>query len=128
MFNAFNLISIGALAISTENLELLWQTPLLGMAMIFAVLSILWAVLAVFKFIFAKPTKSKKPVPVEEVPVAVEVVEEPVADKADDAELVAIITAAVAAYMASEAADTTLGGFRVVSFRRANGGKSWNTK
>lgn len=125
----FNTLNSTALALSAGNLERLWQTPLLGMAMIFAVLSLLWAVLAVFKFIFAKPTKARKPERVaEEAPAVVEVVEEPVADEPDDGELVAVITAAVAAYMASEAPDATTGGFRVVSFRRVNGGKSWNTK
>ena len=99
------------------------------MAMIFAVLSILWAVLALFKFIFAKPVKAKKTEPVaEEEPETVEIVEEPVADETDDGELIAVITAAIAAYMASEEPNAAPNGFRVVSFRRANGGKSWNTK
>lgn len=117
------------MALSGENLEMLWQTPLLGMAMIFAVLSILWAVLALFKFIFAKPVKAKKTEPVaEEEPETVEIVEEPVADETDDGELIAVITAAITAYMASEEPNAAPNGFRVVSFRRANGGKSWNTK
>ena len=50
----------------------------------------------------------------------------PVAE-ANDAELVAIITAAVAAYMAEEGTEYT-GGFRVVSFKRVRGGRTWNAK
>lgn len=130
MFNALNLMGPATLAISSETLEMLWQTPLLGMVMIFAVLTILWTVLALFKFIFAKPIKEKKPEPVAEktVEAAVEIDEEIVAGKTDDGELIAVITAAVAAYMASEEPNVATNGFRVVSFRRVNGGKPWNTK
>ena len=45
--------------------------------------------------------------------------------EANDAELVAIITAAVAAYMAEEGTEYA-GGFRVVSFKRVRGGRTWN--
>ena len=129
MFNALNLMVPATLAISSETLEMLWQTPLLGMVMVFAVLAILWAVLVLFKFIFAKPTKEKKPEPVAEKTVeAVEINEEIAADDTDDGELIAVITAAVAAYIANEEPNVVTNGFRVVSFRRANGGKSWNTK
>ncbi|MBQ9783100.1 MAG: OadG family protein [Clostridia bacterium] len=49
----------------------------------------------------------------------------PTADS-DDA-LVAILAAAIAAYRAAENPDeTSAGGFRVVSFRRAGGGRAWN--
>ena len=41
-----------ALALSADSIKLLWQTPLLGMAMIFAVLGLLWGVLTIFKLIF----------------------------------------------------------------------------
>ena len=49
-----------ALALSPETLQMMWQTPLLGMGMIFAILSLLWLVLAMFKLIFARPEKKKK--------------------------------------------------------------------
>ena len=122
-----------ALALSSETITMMWQTPLLGMGMIFAVLSILWAVLALMKFIMVgKSPKAKK----EETPSAIaEVVEESVAAvqeeetvaQTDDSELVAIIAAAVAAYRESEGlGEEYTGGFRVVSFRRANGGRAWN--
>ncbi len=117
-----------ALVLSTETLEKMWQTPLLGMAMIFAVLSILWAVLALFKLIFAKPEPKAKSAPAPKAdPI---VVPEPVVAPAqtDDTELIAILTAAIAAYEADCGNEVAPGGFRVVSFRRTNGGKSWNSK
>ena len=122
-----------ALALSSETITMMWQTPLLGMGMIFAVLSILWAVLALMKFIMVgKSPKAKK---VETPSAIAEAVEESVAAvqeeetvaQTDDSELVAIIAAAVAAYRESEGlGEEYTGGFRVVSFRRANGGRAWN--
>ena len=95
------------------------QTALLGMAVIFSVLGILWAVLAIFKTIFYKqPKTEKKAAPVKvEAPAPAPVTApapapaEPAA--ADDAELVAVITAAIAAMM-----DAPQTSFRVVSFKR----------
>lgn len=100
------------------------QTALLGMGVIFVVLSILMIVLIAFKFIFYKQPKTEKkaapvkveapapapvaapaPAPAEPAPA------EPAA--ADDAELVAVITAAIAAMM-----DAPQTSFRVVSFKR----------
>lgn len=119
-----------ALALTYETIELMWQTPLLGMGMVFAVLAILWGVLAIFKLVFAGKTP-KEPKPVKVKPVeqtsAQTVTPAPVA-QSNDAELVAIITAAVAAYMAEEGTDAYSGGFRVVSFKRVRGGRTWNTK
>lgn len=118
-----------AIALTPKTLELMWLTPLFGMAMVFAVLTILWGVLAIFKMIFAKPEPKKKEAPKAPVaPVAPVAEPEPVAYSAGDDELIALITAAVAAYISSEEPDAYTGGFRVVSFRRANGGRSWNAK
>ena len=124
-------------AISAENLTLAWQTPLLGMAMVFAVLGMLWAILSVFKLVFVGKSQKKvkepkkqvsetKTVKQEEKAVAVEQ-PAPVVNTAGDAELIAVITAAVAAYMSQEGTEYT-GGFRVVSFKRVRGGRTWNTK
>ena len=48
---------------------------------------------------------------------------------ADDGELIAVITAAIAAYRASEEGMSAAeaGGFRVVSFKRASTGRAWNS-
>ena len=93
------------------------QTALLGMGVIFAVLSILWAVLAVFKLDFYKqPKTEKKPEPVNAPapgPVAAPAPTPAEPAAADDAELVAVITAAIAAMM-----DAPQTSFRVVSFKR----------
>ena len=117
-------------AFSPERLALAGQMTLLGMGMIFAVLAILWGVLAIFKLIFAKPEKKKaKPAPAAPQAEPVVVPEPVVAPAAtDDAELIAVLTAAIAAYEASLGNEVAPGGFRVVSFRRANGGKAWNSK
>ena len=109
------------------------QMTLLGMLMVFCVLAILWAILAIFKLIFAgktpkapkapkEPKIEKKPEPkVSAQPVSV-------ANQSNDAELVAILTAAVAVYMAEQGTDAGYnGGFRVVSFKRVRGGRTWNS-
>jgi len=104
---------------------------LLGMAMIFAVLALLWGVLAVFKLIFVgktetKPEKEKKS---EEIPQPVSVAPAPVQPQNEDEQLIAVLTAAIAAYRATETGgEIAPNGFRVVSFRRTNGGRSWNAK
>ena len=118
-----------ALALSAENLRLLWKTPLVGMLMVFSVLALLWGVLTLFQLVFDKKPKanakteqkSAAPAPVAQ-PVAT-----PAVAKNDDAELVAVITAAVAAYMQSEGNPAPDGSFRVVSFKRVSG-RAWNSK
>ena len=93
------------------------QVTLFGMAVVFAVLILLWGILEIFRVIFyeipkkkaaeaeSKPAEPEAPAPVEE---AVETVEE-----TDDAEIVAAITAAISVVM-----DKPQTSFRVVSFRR----------
>ena len=107
------------------------QMTFLGMLMVFSVLAILWGVLMLFKVIFAgKEPKKVKTVPQQSTPAtAVQKVAEPtVAVQNSDSELVAIITAAVAAYMADSGEQVPVGGFRVVSFTRVKGGKPWTSK
>ena len=115
-------------AFSSERLALAGQMTLLGMVMIFAVLGLLWGVLAIFQKVMAgniqKPVAAPEaiPAPVVEASVA--------APSNDDEVIAAVIAAAVAAYMA-DSGNTDVaynGGFRVVSFRRVQGGKAWNSK
>ena len=132
MLNMIDSTATTVLALSPENAQLVWMVPLVGMLMIFTVLSILWGVLIIFKLIFARPKKEKK---AKEAPAASSA---PVAETApvasvapsanDDAELVAILTAAIYAYESEKNPDAPVGSFRVVSYRRANGGRSWNAK
>ena len=116
-------------AFSPERLALAGQMTLLGMGMIFAVLSLLWGVLTIFKLIFVRPEKKKVKAPAAPKPEPIVVPEPVVAPAAsNDAELIAVLTAAIAAYEASQGNEVAPGGFRVVSFRRENGGKAWNSK
>ena len=133
----FNVLTPSALALFTtdaETLTMMWQTVVLGMGMVFSVLAILWAILSIFKLIFAgKSPKEPKPVkqkPIKEKPAEVkaESVTAPTPAVQDDGALIAVITAAVAAYMAETGEEVPVGGFRVVSFTRVRGGKPWNSK
>ena len=113
---------------SPERWALAGEMIVVGMGMIFAVLATLWGVLAIFKLIFAgKTPKEPKAAPAPKTVAPAPVVETvPVAEASDDA-LVAVITAAVAAYIAEEEPGAYANGFRVVSFRRT-GTRSWNAK
>ena len=110
------------------------QMTLMGMLMVFAVLAILWGVLAIFKLIFAgKTAKAATPKVKEAKPAPAPVKEQPsvsvAAQNASNDELIAVLTAAVAAYMAEEnGGEVSTSGFRVVSFRRVGGGRTWNSK
>lgn len=124
-----------AVAFSSEAWLYALEMTLMGMGMIFAVLSILWGVLAIFKLVFAgKSDKSKKKnaekaVKAEPAPAAApEPTAAPAPAAGGDAELIAILTAAIAAYESEQNPDAPALNFRVVSYRRASGGRSWNAK
>ena len=99
------------------------QTFLLGMLTVFAVLSILWGCLEVFRYVFYTIPEKKKaeaaaasavaPAPEVETEAAVE-------EYSDDGEIVAAIIAAITAMRNDEAAESGVpaGAFRVVSFRK----------
>ena len=120
---------------SGDAIKYALEMTLLGMGMIFAVLGILWGVLALFKVIFARPKKDKAAKKVVEKTVENKAEPTPVVESApapvasnDDGELIAILTAAIIAYESEQNPDAQIGNFRVVSYRRANGGRSWNAK
>lgn len=105
------------------------QMTLMGMLMIFSVLGALWGVLAIFKLIFAGKTAKAKAEKSSPAPVKIEEKADVVEPSASNDELIAVITAAVAAYMAEEnGGEVSTSGFRVVSFRRVGGGGAWNSK
>lgn len=112
---------------SPERLELAGQVFLIGMGMVFAVLALLWGILALFGKVMTRTKKQTAPAePVAPVEPAAPVAEEPVADaatvaEADDGELIAVITAAVAAAIESdeELSSRFASGFRVVSFKKS---------
>ena len=106
---------------------------LFGMIMVFSVLATLWGILSIMKFVMVgkspKPKKVEKPSAVAEVIAESAEVAAEETEAADDGELVAVIAAAIAAYRAGEGiSEEYAGGFRVVSFRRANNTRAWNAK
>ena len=98
-----------------DKLSLGGSTLLLGMAIVFAVLGIIYIALQIMRAIFTKNTKkTKKEASAPITAVQAEAVEAPVAEPAgDDAAIVAAIIAAISAHT-GKAPD----GFRVVSFKK----------
>lgn len=102
-----------------ERITMGLQVTLFGMAVVFAVLILIWGILEIFRIIFYELPKKKaeeseaKPQEVVETvaPVEVEPVEE--VAETDDGEVIAAITAAIS--MMTDKPQTS---FRVVSFRR----------
>ena len=117
-------------AFSSARLSLAGLMILEGVGMVFLVLAILWLVLLIFKAIFykdpakadktaEKPAPAKAEAPVKKSAPAPAPAATP-APAADDAQLIAVITAAVAAAIESDSALTSqfASGFRVVSFKK----------
>ncbi len=114
-------------AFSPARLQKAGLMLLQGMGMVFLVLAILWVVLLIFKAVFYKDPakKTEKPAKAEKAeapaPVAAPA---PVtaAPAADDGQLVAVITAAVAAAIEADPALSSqfASGFRVVSFKKTD--------
>ena len=105
-----------------EKLSIGGEVSLMGIAIVFLVLALLWGILELFKVIFYTiPNQKKEKALAASEPASVtadtadEAEEAP--DTSSDEELVAAITAAITAYRAS-CEPTARGGFRVVSFRR----------
>lgn len=92
-------------------------TALLGILTVFAVLSILWGALEVFRYVFYtlpnKRNEEKQKAQVEQNVAPTQ----PEADVSDDAEIVAAIIAAITASRADEGISPSTS-FRVVSFRK----------
>ena len=106
-----------------------------GMGMVFAVLALLWGVLEIFRVVMQKSEKKKTEKSAKQTVVSEATEQQPghvnaetvtAESTGDDGELIAAITAAVAAYLASEEGAAYAGGFRVVSFRRSGNGSTWN--
>ena len=114
------------------------QVFLIGMVTVFAALALLWGVISIFKiFMYDIPQKRIKKKAEEELMAhcaesdgakaaesAAPVSTAPAA-AADDAQLIAVITAAIAAYNIDPETGCALP-FRVVSFRRSKGANGWN--
>lgn len=100
-----------------DRLSAAGQTVVLGMCAVFAVLAILWLVLAIMGKFFtsgtSKPKEEKIEAPVQNVPVAQSV--QISAPATNDEEIVAAITAAISLML-----DKPQSAFRVVSFRQTS--------
>ena len=128
------MISIALTALSTaDKLSLSGEMLLRGLGTVFMVLIILWVVLMVFGKVFGgvekKPAKPAAPAPKKEAPKAAPapapapVQTASAAPAQDDKELIAVITAAIAAYQSASGQPNLP--FRVVSFTRKNNASGW---
>jgi len=112
-----------------ERLELTGRVVLIGLGTVFSVLAILMIAIYIFQFFaYTLPKRrskenAEKPVAPVATPAAVPAVEISPAP-ANDLELIAVITAAIAAYEADEPGVALP--FRVVSLKRKSGRTSWN--
>ena len=116
---------------SAQRIEYAITVTVQGMLMIFAVLSLLWGVVAVFKvFLHDIPAKKAAKQAALAKAIAEVAVPEPVAEPEEapaenEGEIVAAITAAIAAMLQSEEYNGQFAsGFRVVSYTRKGG--AWN--
>ena len=124
-----------------ERAELALQGTVTGMVMVFAVLGLLAIIVSLSRVFLNRDQSTNKnknetntaaPAPVS-APTASAPVEAPAPvavdqQTADDGELVAVITAAIAAMIESgDYKNEFVGGFRVVSFKRSSSG-AWNRK
>jgi sodium pump decarboxylase gamma subunit len=94
---------------SSERLAEAGKMILLGMGAVFSVLALLWGALELSGVLFRKLSGMEKAPAAKEAELA----PAPVAAAADDTELIAVLTAAIAAMESAPAAR-----FRVVSFKR----------
>ena len=99
------------------------RMALIGMATIFAALTILWGSLELFRIVLQRGSGEKAPkAPQKAAPAAPVAPATPVTPvpTTNDSEIVAAITAAVSLMLAEENGGV-VPGFRVVSFRRTRG-------
>ncbi|MBQ9467862.1 MAG: OadG family protein [Clostridia bacterium] len=112
----------GSLSVG-DKFSLSLTTLLLGMLVVFAVLLLIMFVIMIVGKVFQSTEKKKKASPPEKQDVPAPAAAEAETEQADDAELVAAITAAVAVCLEADP-----GSFRVVSFRKTTAKPAWNKK
>lgn len=114
----------------SEKFSLSGEMLLRGMGTVFLVLAILWGIIALFSVFAGTAEKKPAPAPKPQAPAkkaetkpAPAPAPTPAPVQTDDGALIAAITAAIEAYRAEEG----LSGlpYRVVSFKRKSGRKSW---
>ncbi len=136
-FNLFAEVDMGSVMNNgmslTEKITDSVKITLLGMGCIFGVIFTIWLMLTIFRFLInglpkksEKPKTPAKPKAPEKPSVTVSAVAvQPTAT--DDSVTVAVITAAISAYLASTSEDGTVLPFRVVSFKKKSG-TPWNSR
>lgn len=131
------MITIALSALTTaEKFSLSGEMLLRGMGTVFMVLILLFLVLKVFGSVFAgeetkaakqaeaaKAPKKEAPKKAEPKPAAPAAAPAPAPAAQDDRELIAVITAAIAAYQSASGQPNLP--FRVVSFTRKNNASGW---
>lgn len=124
------MISIALTSLTmAEKFSLSGEMLLRGMGTVFMVLIILFVILKIFGAVFGGATKEKPqsaPAPKAakaEAPAPAPAPVQTAAPAQDDSQLIAVITAAIAAYQ-SESGKPNLP-FRVVSFTRKNNASGW---
>ena len=118
-----------------EKLAEFGKMLLIGMSCVFGVIFVIWLMLTIFRVvIYDIPNRrAKKEQEIKKAPVAVPTpAPAPVADvqpvtAGDDTVTVAVITAAIYAYLEANSEDGTVLPFRVVSFKRKKNGTPWNS-
>ena len=101
-----------------DSLSIGGQTTIIGLAIVFAVLIILMFVLKIMEKIFAPKTEKKAEI----VPPVSVVKQTEIVAAEDDEEIIAVLTAAIAASL-----NTSTYNLRIKSFRRVvNNAPAWN--
>ena len=101
----------------------------MGMVVIFAVLSLLWLILEAFGAVARRGQKKPVTAPAASAAPAAAPVTPAAMPEADtnEEEIVAAITAALSVYMEeAKAANPSINGFRVVSFKKVGNSAHWN--
>lgn len=109
------------------------KVSLLGIGAVFGVLALIFAILTLFRVVFTKkpaPKKANVEAPAAKTPVQKPTAPAPVSAPSADNSVIAAISAAVAMMLEDEckANGTTYNGFRIVSVRRSDKGRSWTQK
>lgn len=105
----------------SEALSIGAQTTVIGLLIVFAVLIILMLVLQAMKYIFAPKAKKEESLP-KAVPEQVQPAAAAAEPESDDEELIAVLTAAVAASL-----NTSTYNLKIKSYRRVgNNAPAWN--
>ena len=118
-------------AFSGERIKYSLEMTALGLIAVFAVLALIWLVLAIFKLFLYDSANKKSKSSMQEKSVNVEqkVETAPTPTTENDA-IVAAITAAISAYIAedSQLSEQYANGFKVISFKRVRDKAFWNSK